>query len=154
MNFPKQSLLEQAPVALDFSSQAPSYSAFSASKPLSSWVTCLGLPVDGDNLELLQQHFAYEKGLSIVDYFPKDQSNANFLRVKFQTPKEMAVALGENGKVIEFKGKRFMLGVAEFPNGDQLGSTPPTTAAAVVKPQNQSAPVTPWQRAMVWIMDM
>ncbi|KAH9262854.1 hypothetical protein BASA82_000124, partial [Batrachochytrium salamandrivorans] len=99
MNFPKQSLLEQPPLALDFSSsQAPSFpaSSSSTSKPSSSWVTCLGLPVDGDNLELLQHHFAYEKGLSIIDYFPKDQLNANFLRVKFQTPKEMAVALGEN----------------------------------------------------------
>ena len=124
-----------------------------------SWVTCFGFPPGLS--EAIVTHFVMVKGLAVVDYSPKKDAKSNWVHLKLQSQKDVAVALGESNKVIDINELKVMLGVKLFPEGDQLENsladansrahTSKPGKGGVDAPQRASSV---WERMAVWVMDL
>jgi len=171
MNIPKNSLLDgSGAVPTSRPSQSTAItdlalttSASSSTPNEKTWVTCFGFP-PGQS-ELVIEHLRTTKRVPVVDFEPKSDRTANWVHVKLRSQKDVAVALGESGQVLDVGGVKFMIGVALFVEGDQLdanaigkGAESATGAAAssvTVQPGGGPRKAsTLWEKAAVWLMDM
>ena len=112
------------------------------------WVTCFGFPPGQP--ELIIQYFVNVRDLNIQDYSPKSgEAMKNWVHIKFLTQKDVAIALGESGKVLDLNGQKIMVGLQLAADGQQLDSGP-----AIVIPKSKPRTSSFWEKAARWIMDM
>jgi len=164
MKIPNKSLLDNNNEIVSTSSTAAdSSTALVETKREKTWVTCFGFP-PGQS-DVIVSYFQTVKSLTVVDVEPKNDRNANWIHIKFKSQKEVAVALGESGQVLELNGVRIMIGVVVFTEGDQLDAKSKVSLAAAAfpasvqeaRPSSAGGPrkvSSLWEKAAVWVMDM
>lgn len=122
-----------------------------------TWVTCFGFPPGLS--EAMVSHFANVKGLAVVDYSPKRDAQSNWVHLKLQSQKDVAVALGESNKVVAINDLKVMIGVKLFPEGDQIPVSGQVSAGNAHTSKPGRGGDTPqranslWERMAVWVMD-
>jgi hypothetical protein len=146
---PKLSLLDAA------SQQGNEITAAGPKQDGKLWITCFGfLPGQGS---VILDYFSSKRGIIITDFQPKDDNSSNWIHLKLKTQKDVAVALGESGQVLDLNGTKIMIGVAVYLEGDQLPSK-----AEPAKPLGHPLPGVAgprrssslWEKAAVWVFDM
>ena len=126
-----------------------------------AWVTCFGFPPGQGDIVI--DYFQSFLKLSIDDFEPKGEDNANWIHIKLCSQKDVVVALGKNGQIIEVNNQRIMLGVNAFPEGDQYdaklrasGATSQSASKLIgIQPGGGPVPVSNWfSKVAVWMFDM
>ena len=160
MNIPKNSLLDSGSLG---SENLPTGAVVVDRDKTSStkWVKCFGFPPGQSDIVL--QYFEQVRGLTIVDYQPKGDLDANWVHVKFASPKDTALALGVNNSIIMVNGARLMIGIILYPEGDQLDAVSKATkdsssadkrSVTVTAGGGPRRASTIWEKAAAWVMDM
>lgn len=119
------------------------------------WVTVFGFP-PGES-QAVVRHF--EGIVKVVDHHPKQVDRlSNWVHLKLQSPKQVAVALGQSGKLLTVNGDfNAMIGVVTFLEGEHLdlsgkpGEAPPLAKAAGQPPRR---PSTLAEKAWTWLSDV
>ena len=125
-----------------------------------TWVTCFGFPPGQSDIVL--EYFQTLPGIRIEDFQPKNDKSANWIHIKFATQKDVAVALGKNGQVIDVNSMKIMLGINLFLEGDQLDAKAKATGTSETAKTSAGIPSgggprrasTVLERAAAWVMDM
>jgi hypothetical protein len=156
MNIPARSLLEGDNQASSLA--LTTTNANNAAKE-KTWVTCFGFTPGQSDVVI--RYLQSVKGLSVVDFEPKNDRSGNWIHIKFRSQKDVAVALGESGQVLELNGAKIMIGIIPFLEGDQLDAR---KASAGEQPQDFQKKATQtggpqrastlWEKAVVWVMDL